>query len=160
MRKKKSKSFKEKELEKNDPQASEAVRSVSTSETLAEHIKNACEGLYYISETDAEIEPFVGQTSKSVTAAEILEQTDNAADSAVEERNFSDFFGRLTKTDDWFGDEEKANALKFISLKEVLEKNLRELKVFKVGKIRLDVYVVGLDENDKLLGIKSKAVET
>lgn len=147
-------------MEKNDAKASDAVAVVSTSETLAEHIKNACEGLYYISETDAGINLFVGQTSKYVTAAEILKQTDNAANSAVEERDFSDFFKRLTKIDDWFGDEEKVNAQKFVSLKEVLENNLRELKVFKVGKIRLDVYVVGLDENDKLLGIKTKAVET
>ncbi len=40
------------------------------------------------------------------------------------------------------------------------EKNLRNLKVFKVGKIQLDIYVVGLDAENRLLGIKTKAVET
>ncbi len=40
------------------------------------------------------------------------------------------------------------------------EKNLRDLKVFKIGKIQIDVYVVGLDAEDNLLGIETKAVET
>lgn len=160
MRKKKTKELKEKTLEESDDKASDAIKSGSTSDKLAEYIKNASEGLYYISETDAEIKPFIGQTSQFVTPEEILKQTENAANSAVEQRDFADFFSRLTKIQDWFGDEEKANAQKFVRLKEVLENNLRELKVFKVGKIRLDIYVVGLDENDKLLGIKTKAVET
>ena len=159
MRKKKTKELKEKTLEESDDKASDAVNSGSTNK-LAEYIENAAEGLYYVSETDAEIKPFIGRTSQAVTPEEILEQTDNAVDSAVEQRDFSDFFSRLTKIQDWFGDEEKANAQKFVRLKEVLENNLRELRVFKVGKIQLDIYVVGLDENDKLLGIKTKAVET
>ncbi len=41
-------------------------------------------------------------------------------------------------------------------LREVLQDNLRELKVFKVGKVELDIYVVGLDENDVLLGIQTR----
>jgi hypothetical protein len=32
--------------------------------------------------------------------------------------------------------------------------------VFKVGRVELDIYVVGLDENGNLMGIKTKAVET
>ena len=159
MRKKKTKELKEKTLEESDDKASDAVNSGSTNK-LAEYIENAAEGLYYVSETDAEIKPFIGRTSQAVTPEEILKQTDNAANSAVEQRDFADFFSRLTKIQDWFGDEEKANAQKFVRLKEVLENNLRELRVFKVGKIQLDIYVVGLDENDKLLGIKTKAVET
>jgi len=159
MRKKKTKELKEKTLEESDDKASDAVNSGSTNK-LAEYIENAAEGLYYVSETDAEIKPFIGRTSQAVTPEEILKQTDNAANSAVEQRDFADFFSRLTKIQDWFGDEEKANAQKFVRLKEVLENNLRELRVFKVGKIQLNIYVVGLDENDKLLGIKTKAVET
>ena len=160
MRKRKTKRLKEKELEKKEDTASAAINDCSTSDKLTEYIKNAAKDLYYVSETDAEITPFVGRISQTVTPEEMLKQTDNAANSVVEQINFSDFFSRLTKIQDWFGDEEKATAHKFVCLREVLENNLRELKVFKIGKIRLDIYVVGLDENDKLLGIKTKAVET
>ncbi|MCA1623686.1 MAG: nuclease A inhibitor family protein [Acidobacteria bacterium] len=34
------------------------------------------------------------------------------------------------------------------------------MKVFKIGKIELDVYAVGLNAENRLMGIKTKAVET
>lgn len=127
---------------------------------FAAQIRKLSEGLYYISETDAGISPFVGSRAKDVSKEEILRQTKSAADAPVEERNFAEIFARLTKIQDWFGDEEKANAAKFGRLKEFLEKNLKDLKVFKVGSIQLKIYFVGLDAEGKLMGIQTEAVET
>jgi hypothetical protein len=42
----------------------------------------------------------------------------------------------------------------------LLEGNLRDLRVFKVGRIELDIYVVGINSEGILMGIKTKAVET
>ncbi len=123
-------------------------------------IKKITDGLFYTSETDAEILPFNGKKAQAVTCEEILAQTGNNPDSAVEERNFMEFFSRLTEIQDWFGDEEKTAAQKFTDLKDLLEKNLKDLKVFKVGKIQLDVYAVGLDAESNVIGIQTKAVET
>lgn len=128
--------------------------------TLKEQIKAASEGLYFMSETDAEIFPFFGSQAQAVTKEEILRQTKSSASTPVEERNFAEFFVRLTEIQDWFSDEEKAVAQKFAELKKLLESNLRDLKVFKVGKIQMDVFAVGIDAENKLLGIQTKAVET
>ena len=146
-------------LEKSEAETSD-VKSENKSENLTEQIKKAAEGLYYISETDAEILPFSGEPAQSVSKEEILKQTKSAANSPVEERDFSEFFARLTEIQDWFGDEEKQTAEKFGRLKDLLQSNLKDLRVFKVGKIQLDVYIVGLDQTGKLAGIKTKAVET
>jgi len=127
---------------------------------LAKQIRQISEGLYYISETDAEIFPFTGTKTDAVTKENLLSQTGNKPDAPVEERDFTDFFTRLTKIQDWFGDEEKQTAAKYARLKELLERNLKELKVFKVGRIEIDIYVVGLDAQGNLAGIKTKAVET
>ncbi|MDQ3711225.1 MAG: nuclease A inhibitor family protein [Acidobacteriota bacterium] len=129
-------------------------------DNLIEQIKITVKGLFYISETDAEILPFVGKQAKAVTKQEILSQTKKAADSIIEERGFAEFFARLTEIQDWFEVEEKDTTQKFVRLKDLLEKNLRDLKVFKIGKIQLDIYAVGLDAEDNLLGIETKAVET
>jgi len=127
---------------------------------LAKQIKKTAEGLYYISETDAEILPFVGKKAGTVTSEEVLKQIEGAVDTPVEERDFIGFFARLTEMQDWFGDEEKATAEKFAELKDLLEKNLSNLKVFKIGNINLDIYIVGLNSDNILMGIKTKAVET
>ena len=139
---------------------SEQQNKQSGENRLKEQIKVATEGLYFMSETDAEIILFFGSHAQSVTKEEILSQTKNSTDAPIEERNFMDFFSRLTEIQDWFGDEEKATAQKFAELKKLLESNLRDLKVFKIGKIQLDVYAVGIDAENNLLGIQTKAVET
>jgi hypothetical protein len=158
-RKKKEKS-KEKKLTDLSEKVSKQQDKDSGENRLKEQIKVAAEGLYFVSETDSEILPFFGTQAQSLTKEEILSQTKNSMDALVEERNFTDFFSRLTEIQDWFGDEEKAMAQKFADLKKLLESNLRDLKVFKIGKIQLDVYAVGIDAENNLLGIQTKAVET
>ncbi len=123
-------------------------------------IEKIVKGLYYLSESDAEILPFNGDKTGSVSVKEILKQSANGTETAVEERDFNEFFVRLTKMQDWFGEQETTTANKFTELKKLLEDNLKDLKVFKIGKINLDIYVVGLDAESNLMGIKTKAVET
>lgn len=132
----------------------------SNRDILPKLIEGAAAGLYYTSETDAEIKAFVGKYAEVVSKEEILKQTENPPDKLIEERKFVDIFERLTKIQDWFGEEETATAARFTALKELLEKNLKDLKVFKIGKIELDVYFVGLNTEGILMGIKTKAVET
>ena len=159
-RKKKYKKLKEKILGEPKEESFDVQNRNQKDNKAVEQIKRVAEGLSYISETDAEITPFAGEETEAVTKEEVLKQTKSAVDSPVEERGFAEFFARLTEIQDWFGDEEKKTAQKFVRLKELMEKNLKDLKVFKIGKIQLDIYVVGLNAESKLTGIKTKAVET
>ena len=126
--------------------------------SFSDQIKTIVKDLYYISETDSEIFPFVGEKSERVSADELLRQLKRA--DPVEERDFEDFFKRLTAMQEWFGDEETLAANKFSELKELLLKNLKDVKVFKVGKIQVDIYIVGLNFESFLAGVWTKAVET
>ncbi len=137
-----------------------AERAEKPKVNLSEEIKRAAEGLWYISETDAEIFPFTGSKADSVTKENLLKQIGKPTDAPVEERGFDEMFARFIKIQDWFGDEEKATAEKFAALKSLLEKNLTDLQVFKVGDIERDIYFVGLDKEGNLAGIQTKAVET
>lgn len=127
---------------------------------LAETVENAVRGLYYTSETDAEIKFFTGGKEKSLSADILLKQIGKRENTAVEERDFGDFFADLTKIEDWFGEEERETARKFTVLKKLLEDNLKDLRIFKVGKIEMEIYAVGLDESGRLAGIRTEAVET
>lgn len=157
---KKQRNLEEKKLDKTGKNSKDGMTEDSQKNNLIRQIGEVAAGLYYISETDAEIVPFAGERSASLSRETILFQTRSAPDSPVEERDFKDFFARLTEIQDWYGDEETETARKFLLLKELLEKNLRDLKVFKIGEIQIDIYVVGLDAKNNLLGIKTRAVET
>ncbi len=123
-------------------------------------IWDACNGLIYISETDAPLLAFAGGHTNDNTAQTILQQTGHEAETPVEEVDFRAFFARLTAINDWYDDARKASAKKFLDLQKLLEENLSELKVFKVGRIQLDIFVVGIDKDGCLTGVTTKAVET
>src|ERR1035437_61394 len=127
------------------------------SDVLLDKIRNSCEGLDYISETDSPVTVFLGQHAVEVTRDIVLRQTSNSPDTQVEERSFDDFFHRLTTVYEGYGEREKESASKFLRLKRLLEENLRELKVFKLGGIQLNIYVVGLSEDGRLVGVTMKA---
>ncbi len=159
-KRKKQKKIKENFLEKLPKKVLGQQDKDSGAVELKQQIGKLCEGLYYMSETDAEITPYTGSEAEATTKEEILSQTKSAPNTPVEERDFDEFFPRLTEIQDWFGDEEKQMVRKFTGLRDLLKNNLKDLKVFKIGKIELDVYVVGLDAENRLMGIKTKAVET
>ena len=120
----------------------------------------AAKGLYYISETDAEIVPFSGEKAEAVTKEELLRQTLRTADEKIEEVTPDAFFAQLTHLQDWFDSARKERAAMFAELYDELESGLRDLHVFRIGQTRIDIYVVGLDADGRLAGIQTKAVET
>ena len=160
LKKKKRRKLKEEKLEEPPKEIQTEKPVNASSDNLAEQIKEASDGLSYSSEIDAGISVFIGKQAASVNKETLLVQIKGAADLPIKEIDFAGFFVRLTEIQDWFGDEETKTANKFVRLKEILERNLRDLKVFKVGKTQLDVYVVGLEAENVLMGVKTEAVET
>lgn len=126
----------------------------------SDRITNAANGLFYISETDAEMIPFVWTNAESVTAEKILELAATTGDQSVETAEPEVFFARLTQVRDWYGDREKAKAARFAELYRVLKTELSDLHVFRIGRIRIDIIIVGIDGEGRLAGVRTVAVET
>lgn len=136
------------------------LREENQNQNFIKELEETVKGLWYMSETDAEISVFKGEKANSVTKEALIKQINISSETNIAEKGFEDFFKNLTAIQDWFGDEEKETVQKFSKLKDLLQKNLRDLKVFKIGQIEIDIYVVGLDANSVLTGVKTKAVET
>ena len=145
---------------KNKEASLNKFSSEKQAKDLLKKIKKATENLYYISETDSEILPFLGKPVADISKAEIFNQTGIYDNPNFEERDFAQFFERLIKIQNWFGEQEVETARRFAKLKDLLEQNLVNLKVFKIGSIELDIYVVGKTSENILMGIKTKSVET
>src|SRR5687767_6450479 len=122
------------------------------SEELFIRIATACEGLVYVSETDAPVTPYAAPTTDSRLPDVILKHTGRPRDEHVEEVPFTDFFGRLTEIKDWYGERETDRAKKFLELQKLLEEDLGGLKVFRLGRIQIDIFAVGLDKNGLFMG--------
>jgi len=130
------------------------------SEELFIRIATACEGLVYVSETDAPVTPYAAPTSDARLPDIILQHTGRPSDEYIEEEPFTKFFGRLSEIRDWYGEREMLRAKKFLELQKLLEEDLGGLKVFRLGRIQIDIFAVGLDKNGLLIGVSTNAVET
>lgn len=150
---------------------------------LNEQLKDHTEGLYYLTESDAPVSVFTGGYAEKVDAEalqrEIRNQLDtensesqdtpaviNGADPGkhqytnFQEQTLDEFFTNPTRIREGAGQREIDYATRFINLKELLEKNLTDIKVFKIGDSKLDVYIVGLDRDGNLSGVQTQATQT
>jgi hypothetical protein len=128
--------------------------------SLFERIAKGCEGLTYMSETDAPITAFDGGKATGLNAGALADIVGIDSDVPVEEITLARFFDRLTTIQDWFGEREKENAKKFSELKNLLQEDLRDLKVFRFGSVQIDIIVAGTDQTGNVAGIRTFAVET
>lgn len=127
---------------------------------LGKKIEDLTKELYYTSETDERIVPYIGDKVESITVEEVLKANSSPNDAPITEAGVNELFEGLTAIQDWYGEEEKATAGKFAELAKLLKNNLKELKLYKIGKIEVDIYIVGLNDKNYIQGIKTKAVET
>ena len=125
---------------------------------LFSQVSDACEGLNYVSETDAPVEPFFTPAGTGLTAEIAKDLPDGRR--KMEETSFDEFFSKLTEHKPWHTPEQRRNADRFARLRKLLETELRDLHVYRAGRVRIDVFIVGTDKEGNVLGIKTKAVET
>lgn len=127
---------------------------------LSERLKSLTEGLSYQSESDYAVEPYAREADKGAPSAEEFAKGRAGEDAAVREMDFDSFFGNYTNEQDWWGDEERAVAKKFQALVAFLKESLKEIKVYRVGGVEADVYVVGKTASGGFAGVKTKVVQT
>ena len=121
---------------------------------LVRSIEDLIKSLVYTSETDASFEVFVEPEAGEFNRD--LEKENRQ----IEDISCDKFFARFIKTQDWPGDNEKEMVRKFSILKEFLDSNLTDLRVFRVGRVQIDIYITGLDQDGKMVGVKTRAIET
>ena len=131
-----------------------------SSEELFTRIADACKGLIYVSEIDAPVEAYTASRDGKNALYTILQQTGRETEDGMEEIPFAQLFERLTAIREWHGERETARAKKFLELQKLLEENLVQLKVYRLGNIRIDIFVVGYDHAGRLMGVMTRAVET
>jgi len=70
------------------------------------------------------------------------------------------FFRNCAQEKEWQDEIQKQNVSKFQSLVKTLKDNLTDIKVYRIGTINIDVYIVGKTASGDLVGISTKVVET
>lgn len=134
----------------------------NTNSEFLEQLKKASEGLLFISESEAALEPFQWEDcgNSLLNTETILRKTGRPKDTVVEVVDLDTFFKASTTEQNWQDSEEKAMVKRFQSLVSLLRTHLNDIKVYRLGKRNIDVYIVGKTLKGDLAGLSTKVVET
>ena len=127
---------------------------------LWDAITRATEGLLFHSESDAPIEPYRWEGGGAPTKDALLKGEGRRADEAVEEVSLHDVFDPVTEEQSFWSDDDRAEARRYKELVALLEQGLSQIRVFRVGKVDVDVFVVGKHQEGGWMGVKTHVAET
>lgn len=128
---------------------------------LIDEIAAASEGLLFMSETDAPVEPFVWEESTPFSIEALREAKGYDAATPITRLDADEFFGPATRAHDWHGPEERERVRRFQALLATLKSRLSDIAAYKVGASgAIDVFVVGRAEDGTFAGVTTQVVET
>ena len=128
-----------------------------TAQEITDRLTKLADGLLFPSESDFPLEPFVWE-SATISPRTILTRSQKPLDTPIEAIALEDFFAPVVTDEDWFEDEDRQVAQRFRDLQTAIA-TLENVQVFRLGKIEIDVYIVGAIGPD-LIGLKTTVIET
>jgi hypothetical protein len=128
--------------------------------SLQSALETAADGMLFMSESDYPL-TYVGWTGEGApTAANLSALLGVQAGTLVEQRSFAQTMDHLGEAYDPGDPYIVEYAQTFRALREVMEANLTDLTVIRVGEISIDVYFVGRSSCGDLVGLKTTSIET
>ncbi|AFZ27263.1 Nuclease A inhibitor-like protein [Cylindrospermum stagnale PCC 7417] len=128
---------------------------------IIQKLEQASAGLLMMSESDYPFQAVLWKgAGLDLTPAKLLELTGHPQDAPVETVDVDYFFRNCAVEKEWHSQPQKETVNKFKNLVEVLKSNLSDIKVYRIGTISIDAYILGKTEADDLAGISTKVVET
>lgn len=130
--------------------------------TVRLRLERASAGLLYLSESDY---PFTfyhrpARTTAPLTIAAFRAAAGVPADSLVEEVSLDDFLTRHIERVDPSDSAALALVPRYRALKRALRETVRAPRVFRVGRIAIRCYLVGVDAFGNVTGLETVAIET
>jgi len=130
--------------------------------SITEKFKQTSHDLLMMSESEYPFEVVVwsGQAQEVLTNQKLLELTSHPPDTPIEIVELDYFFRNCAEEKEWHDEIQKQDVQKFQALVKTLKDNLTDIKVYRLGTIDIDVYVIGKTSSGDLAGISTKVVET
>jgi hypothetical protein len=142
------------------PVAAEAPRTTNCG-AVTTMLTKASSGLLMPSESDYPFTAFSwpNPTRRNVTIARVLHLTGRAAGTPVEVVDLDHFFRNVAQHQPWHDREQAKSVRRFKRLQTLLERHLTDVRVYRVGTIRIDAYIVGRC-GTTLTGLSTTLIET
>ena len=129
-------------------------------EEILQMLREATDGLLFMSESDYPFELVSRGPMDEVTPDYLCREAGAAPGLPVQVMSLEQFFERAMSEPEWKGEQELVIARRYQTLVRLLEENLDELRVYKIGEINIPVYILGRSSSGNWLGLSTRVVET
>jgi hypothetical protein len=133
---------------------------MKSDEQILTELARAAVGLLYMSETDAPFAPVLWAGDDELTPEVVRRRCAVDEHVPVGTQSLADLFRVVVAEPEWKGAAQLATARRFQTLVQLVRDNLTDLRVFRIGRINMDVYVVGRAPSGNWLGLRTQIVET
>jgi hypothetical protein len=135
---------------------------MTTDAELIKIFSDASNGLLYTTEVDYPFEVLIQDNTKQmdINKESILKLMKGSPDDYIEDFDFDFLFSTPTLDQYWHTPENKQRVARFRILVSLIKENLKEIKVFRKGKIYIDVYITGRAPSGNIAVISTKQMQT
>lgn len=133
---------------------------MESDEGVCAQLREATRGLLFMSESDYPFEIVRWEGSEELSPEYLRRVEGQEAAAPVGEQRLADFFRVAAGEQEWKDESGLQLARKYQRLLQLLEANLKDVRVYRVGAVNVGVYVVGRSAAGNWLGISTRVVET
>jgi hypothetical protein len=136
----------------------EEIPITETVDSLKSELSTRTKDLFFPSEADIPIEFITLEKTSDITATLKKMHPDKA--NQISETDLAEFYNMYGVEKDWQNNIQKQFARRFGAALDLLKDNTENLKVYRIGGVRLDIYIIGEFRDGRFVGLKTGAVET
>ncbi|MGD1714495.1 nuclease A inhibitor family protein [Hydrocoleum sp. CS-953] len=129
---------------------------------IFEQLHEAVKGLLWMSESDYTFEALIWEFGEKISLDNevVLKITKHSLDTPVKVIEFDSFFQWAITPKNWHNSEDADTVNRYQELVRIMKQYLSDLKVYKVGEIEIDVYIIGKTDVGDYAGLATVSIET
>jgi hypothetical protein len=133
---------------------------ITTMQTDLQKIKDAAEGLWFMSESDHPFQLVQLKDQPASLEKSLLGISGKGENSLIEKQELEYFFRIMTKVYPNSTPEQLKTAQRFQNLQKVLKEVLADIQVYRIGEIQIDAFIVGKLKDGTYAGLRTILIET
>ncbi|NET78949.1 nuclease A inhibitor family protein [Okeania sp. SIO1F9] len=129
---------------------------------IFEQLDELVKGLLWMGESDYPFEAFIWEFGEGILLNNeiVLKITKHSLETTVKVIEFEVFFRLVMIERNWHNAQESEVVRKYQKLVSMMKQYLSDLKVYKVGEVRKDIYIVGKTNTEDYAGLATVSIET
>ncbi len=129
---------------------------------IFERLHEAVKGLLWTSESDYPFEAFIWEFGEKISLGNeiVLKITKHSLETTVKVVEFERFFRGVITERDLHNPEEAKIVIRYQELVWMMNQYLHDLKVYRIGEIEIDIYIVGKTPTGDYGGLATVSIET